>query len=53
MVSNARPFLSIYEQRVRLVAHALQEHSTLGEAAARELAVHVLHALDHVPEKVR
>lgn len=46
-------YISIYEQRVRLVAYALKQNSKLNEAEAVELAVHVLQAIDHVPEKVR
>jgi hypothetical protein len=42
-----------YERRVRLVASVIRGHSDLDAAAARELAVHVVHALDHVPEKMR
>lgn len=46
-------YSTLYEQRVRLVALALKEHSKLGEKAASEAAVHVLHAIDSIPEKVR
>jgi Family of unknown function (DUF6307) len=53
MASSTQTFVSIYDQRVRLVANALKQNSTLGEAAALDLAVHVLHAIDHIPEKVR
>ena len=45
--------VSIHEQRVRLVADAIVEHSTLDRSAALELARHVLYALDHIPEKIR
>jgi hypothetical protein len=53
MDTSARTYISLYERRVRLVAHALKQHSNLGEKDAVDLAVHVLHAIDHVPEKVR
>lgn len=46
-------YVSVYDQRVALAATALREHSELAEKAASALAVHVLHALDHIPEKVR
>lgn len=46
-------YISIYDQRVRLVANAVKRHSTLTEKDAADLAVHVLQALDHIPEKVR
>lgn len=53
MSSDTRAYTTLYEQRVRLVAYALRQNSKLGETAALELAVHVLHAIDHIPEKVR
>jgi uncharacterized protein DUF6307 len=46
-------YVSLYNQRVRIVAAALMAHSELTEKAAVELAGHVLYALDHIPEKVR
>jgi hypothetical protein len=52
-MASSRTYISLYDQRVRLVAYALMKNSKLGEKAALELAVHVLHAIDHVPEKVR
>jgi hypothetical protein len=45
--------ISAYDRRVKVVADALVQHSKLGETAAAKLAVKVLHALDHIPEKVR
>jgi uncharacterized protein DUF6307 len=50
---SGRTYISIYEQRVRLVARPLTENSKLSEKDAKDLAVHVLHAIDHIPEKVR
>lgn len=50
---TARTYISLYEQRVRLVAYALKQHSKLSEKDVADLAVHVLHAIDHIPEKVR
>jgi Family of unknown function (DUF6307) len=46
-------YVSLYDRRVRLVADALKQHSKLSESEALELAVHVLYALDHIPETVR
>jgi len=42
-----------YELRVTRVRDAVREHSKLDNNAASELAVHVLHALDTIPEKIR
>ncbi len=53
MEITAKTYISLYEQRIRLVAQALAQHSKLSEKDASDLAVHVLHALDHIPEKVR
>ena len=52
MTSNGT-YVSLYDQRVNLVAAALTAHSTLTDEAAAELARHVLYALDHIPERVR
>jgi hypothetical protein len=46
-------YVSLYDQRVKLVAEALMKNSKLAEKTAMALAVHVLYALDHIPEKVR
>ena len=42
-----------YIQRLELVKDTIRIHSKLGDKAANELAVHVLHALNSIPEKVR
>jgi hypothetical protein len=42
-----------YIQRLELVSDTIRAHSKLEEKAAGELAVHVLHALNSVPEKMR
>ena len=52
-MSSNGTYVTVYEWRVKLVAEALRAHSKLDEKAAREIAVHVLYALDHIPEKVR
>ena len=53
MEITATNYVSLYEQRIRLVASALTQNSKLSEKDASDLAVHVLYALDHIPEKVR
>jgi hypothetical protein len=53
MESNGKNYVSLYEQRIQLVASALTQHSKLSEKDASDLAVHVLYAIDHIPEKVR
>jgi hypothetical protein len=53
MESNGKNYISLYEQRIQLVAAALTQHSKLSEKDASDLAVHVLYAIDHIPEKVR
>ena len=42
-----------YDLRVELVADTITAHSKLGDKAAAELAVHVLHVLNSIPEKIR
>ncbi|WP_367127692.1 DUF6307 family protein [Saccharothrix sp. HUAS TT1] len=46
-------YLSLYERRIELVREALSAHSELSRKDARDLAVHVLHALDRIPENLR
>jgi hypothetical protein len=43
----------MYERRLAMVQGVLSGRTELGDKAARDLAVHVLRALDHVPERVR
>lgn len=50
---TASTFVSLYERRLKLVQDTLMEHSELSATSARALAVHVLGALDHIPERVR
>jgi len=52
-VTSNGPYVSLYDQRVKLVADTLMAHSELEDEAATELAAHVLFALDHIPERVR
>jgi len=42
---------SLYDLRVQLVQNALRDHSKLGDKTSFDLAVHVLDALDHLPEQ--
>jgi Family of unknown function (DUF6307) len=42
-----------YIQRLELVSDTIKAHSKLADKAASELAVHVLHALNSIPEKMR
>jgi hypothetical protein len=44
---------SPYQRRVELVAETIKAHSKLGDKAAGELAVHVLHTINSIPEIVR
>jgi hypothetical protein len=46
-------YISLYDLRVKLVQDTLTKHSGLGDNTSHELAVHVLDALDHIPEKRR
>jgi hypothetical protein len=52
-MTDTKPYISQHEHRVELVAKALMEHSELDHATAVALALHVLEALDHIPEKMR
>jgi hypothetical protein len=52
-MSETTTYVTLHEQRVRLVAQTISKNSKLGDKAAAELAKHVLYALDHIPEKVR
>lgn len=52
-MTSTGTYISIYEQRVNLVANALIEHSKLDRKTAVELARHVLQAIDRIPERVR
>jgi hypothetical protein len=52
-MTSKSTFTTPYEERLRIVQEALSTHSKIGDAAAGELAVHVLHALNSIPEKIR
>jgi hypothetical protein len=53
MTTVVAPYVSRYDQRLKLVQDILQAHSKLNDKAAGELAVHVLHGLNSIPEQVR
>jgi hypothetical protein len=46
-------FLSLYDRRVILVRDQIMANSTLDKTSASAIAVHVLHALDTIPEHIR
>jgi uncharacterized protein DUF6307 len=52
MTSNGK-YISLHDLRVQLVQKALKDHSDLDDKTSFDLAVHVLDALDHIPEKAR
>ena len=52
-MTNTGTYTSLYDLRVQMVQKALQDHSTLDDKTSFNLAEHVLHALDHIPEKTR
>jgi hypothetical protein len=52
-MSDTATIVTVYDRRVALVAQALTTNSKVKGDAATALAVHVLHALDHIPENVR
>lgn len=52
-ISSTATFTPRYEQRVKLIQDVVRNNSTLDDKAASELAVHMLHALDTIPERLR
>jgi uncharacterized protein DUF6307 len=52
-MTSPMTFRTPYELRLELVSDTIRAHSKLGDKAASELAVHVLLALNSIPEKVR
>lgn len=53
VMSSNGTVLSPYDKRVQLVVKTINDNEKLGDKATLKLAVQVLHALDHLPEKVR
>jgi hypothetical protein len=52
-MTSSTTFRTPYDLRLELVKDTITAHSKLGDEAAGELAVHVLHALNSIPEKIR
>jgi hypothetical protein len=52
-MTSLTTFRSPYEIRLELVTDTIIAHSKLRDDAAGKLAVHVLHAMNSIPEKVR
>ncbi|BBY17761.1 DUF6307 family protein [Mycolicibacterium litorale] len=52
-MASSTTFRTPYDLRVDLVKNTITTHSDLDSEAARALAVHVLHALNSIPEKMR
>jgi hypothetical protein len=50
---TATPYISLYAHRVAMVQKVIEQNSKLGNKKSAELAVLVLHAIDHIPETVR
>jgi Family of unknown function (DUF6307) len=46
-------FRSPYTLRLELVRDTITSHTKLGDKEASDLAEHVLHALNSIPEKIR
>ncbi|MEJ2851820.1 MULTISPECIES: DUF6307 family protein [unclassified Saccharothrix] len=46
-------YVSRYDARVELVRKTLQELSELDGKTAQQVAVRVVHELDHLPETIR
>lgn len=46
-------YTSAYERRLKMVEDVLIKRTKLGDKATHDLAVQVLRALDHIPERVR
>ena len=53
LMASPTTFRSPYVQRLELVRDTITSHSKLGDKAASELAEHILHELNSIPEKVR
>ncbi len=46
-------FSTPYQRRLELISDTIQTNAKLNAAASDELAVHVLRALNSIPEKIR
>ncbi|MBW8709952.1 MAG: hypothetical protein JF631_02350 [Mycobacterium sp.] len=52
-MASPTPLRTPYIERLELVSDTIRAHSKLDEDSANELAVHVLHVLNSIPEKMR
>jgi hypothetical protein len=52
-MSAAVAFKSPYEIRVELVKNVVKDNTALDEKSSVALAISVLRAIDHIPEKIR
>lgn len=50
---TTKPYVSLYDQRVAMVQHVIEQNSKFSAQKAKAMAVMVLDAIDHVPEKIR
>jgi hypothetical protein len=50
---TATAYTSAYDRRLKLVQDVLSGRTELSDKVTRDLAVHVLRVLDHIPERVR
>jgi Family of unknown function (DUF6307) len=53
LMASPTTFRSPYVTRLELVRDVIVSRSKLDDKAASELAEHILHALNSIPEKVR
>jgi len=52
-MSTDTTLASRYDRRVTIVRDIVKQHSKLSDKAALAMAVHMVHALDTIPEKLR
>jgi Family of unknown function (DUF6307) len=53
LMASPTTFRSPYVLRLELVRDTITSHTKLGDKEASDLAEHVLHALNSIPEKIR
>lgn len=53
LMASSTTLRTPYDLRVELVTDTIKKHSKIGDKAAGELAVQILHTLNSIPEKVR
>ena len=52
-MASSTTIRSPYERRVELITDTITENSKLKPGAARDLAIHVLQAINGIPETMR